>query len=361
MIQVQFDYVNQFSCLAGSCPDTCCKDWQIILDEDALARYRALPGALGEQVRAALVTENGETRFAERDGHCVLLLEDGLCPLQATYGLQALCRTCRTHPRFTEEYGQRAELTLSVSCPEAARLLLEHEAPLRFQTIDDGGAVVPNTLDPTLFSALYAARDTSIRLAQDRSRSLCDRLALILLLSCRVQRLLDEKQDARIGALCHRFSDRRYQQRSLVRLARLRSRSGRFFPCWMVLNNMEHLTDRFPALLDKIARQDTPPAPFPRTFAGQYENLLVYFLFRYALKAVNDRQYLARIESCVFHLLCLRELSGGVKQVSELCSLVSLYSKEVEHSADNLQLLLRLFRRKTLRWQYLVSLLDTPG
>ena len=31
MKHVQFDYVNSFSCLAGACPDTCCKDWQIIL------------------------------------------------------------------------------------------------------------------------------------------------------------------------------------------------------------------------------------------------------------------------------------------------------------------------------------------
>ena len=38
MKHAQFDYVNQFHCLAGGCPDTCCKDWQIILDEDALAR-----------------------------------------------------------------------------------------------------------------------------------------------------------------------------------------------------------------------------------------------------------------------------------------------------------------------------------
>ena len=78
MKHVQFDYVNQFHCLAGDCPDTCCKDWQIILDEDALARYRAMPGPLGEQVRAALVTENGETRFREESGRCVLLRVGGL-------------------------------------------------------------------------------------------------------------------------------------------------------------------------------------------------------------------------------------------------------------------------------------------
>ncbi|MFR7744418.1 MAG: hypothetical protein ACLU3I_14890 [Acutalibacteraceae bacterium] len=85
--------------------------------------------------------------------------DDGLCPLQAAYGAEMLCRTCFTHPRFTEEYGQTAELTLSASCPEAARLLLEHDAPLTLTETDDGGPVIPNELDPALYPALLAARD----------------------------------------------------------------------------------------------------------------------------------------------------------------------------------------------------------
>ena len=341
MKYVQFDYVNKFSCLAGKCPDTCCKDWQIILDEDAIARYASLPGELGEQVRAAMLTENGETRFRERGGNCVLLRDDGLCPLQAAYGAEMLCRTCFTHPRFTEEYGQTAELTLSASCPEAARLLLEHDAPLTLTEADDGGPVIPNELDPALYPALLAARTASIRLAQDRARPVADRLALILLLARRVQRLLDEGRDELVPVL-----------------ARLRSRSGRFFPCWMVLNNMEHLTRRFGVMLDAAVGQDAPPAPFRDAFSVQYENLTVYFLFRYALKAVNDRQYLAQVEQCVFHLLCLRELSADAATVQELTEVVSLYSKEVEHSEDNQALLLKLFRRGTLRWQYLALILD---
>ena len=358
MKYVQFDYVNKFSCLAGKCPDTCCKDWQIILDEDAIARYASLPGELGEQVRAAMLTENGETRFRERGGNCVLLRDDGLCPLQAAYGAEMLCRTCFTHPRFTEEYGQTAELTLSVSCPEAARLLLEHDAPLTLTETDDGGPVIPNELDPALYPALLAARTASIRLAQDRARPVADRLALILLLARRVQRLLDEGRDELVPVLARRFLGKQYQDRSLVRLARLRSRSGRFFPCWMVLNNMEHLTRRFGVMLDAAVGQDAPPAPFRDAFSVQYENLTVYFLFRYALKAVNGRQYLAQVEQCVFHLLCLRELSADAATVQELTEVVSLYSKEVEHSEDNQALLLKLFRRGTLRWQYLALILD---
>ena len=173
-----------------------------------------------------------------------------------------------------------------------------------------------------------------------------------------MQRLLDEGRDELVPVLARRFLGKRYQDRSLVRLARLRSRNGRFFPCWMVLNNMEHLTRRFEAMLDAAVSQETPPASFRDAFFVQYENLTVYFLFRYALKAVNDRQYLARVEQCVFHLLCLRELSADAATVQELTEVVSLYSKEVEHSAENQALLLKLFRRGTLRWQYLTSILD---
>lgn len=358
MKHTQFDYVNHFQCLAGDCPDTCCKDWQIVLDADAIARYNALPGALGEAARAAMVTENGETRLREENGRCVLLREDGLCPLQAEYGADMLCRTCYTHPRFIEEYGQTAELTLSLSCPAAAKLLLTHEAPLHLVQTDDGGPVVPNELDAARYLALLPARAAMMRLAQDRTRPFEDRLALVLLLARRVQRLLDEERAELVPVLCRRFSARRYQDRSLVRLQRLRARQGRFFPCWMVLNNMEHLTKKFESMLDAAVADGARPYPFRAEFAVQYENLLVYFLFRYALKAVNDGQLLPRVESCAFHLLCLRELTGRCASLEDFCAAASLYSKEVEHSADNLALLLKLFRRRTLTWQYLESILD---
>ena len=57
-------FAAQFHCLAGACPDTCCKDWEIILDEKTLARYRALPGVFGDEVRNALTTDaEGDTMF----------------------------------------------------------------------------------------------------------------------------------------------------------------------------------------------------------------------------------------------------------------------------------------------------------
>ena len=32
------EYYNKFHCLAGDCPDTCCKDWEVDVDEDTFRR-----------------------------------------------------------------------------------------------------------------------------------------------------------------------------------------------------------------------------------------------------------------------------------------------------------------------------------
>ena len=167
------DYASSFRCLAGACPDTCCKDWEIILDEDTLARYQELPGAFGDEVRAALTQDaDGDTMFRLTDGHCPLLREDGLCRVQLALGEEGLCNTCRQHPRFYEEYGSTKELTLSISCPAAAKLLLEHDASVTFVSHEDGAPVSGcNDLDPERYLALRCARDTAIALVQNRSLS----------------------------------------------------------------------------------------------------------------------------------------------------------------------------------------------
>lgn len=348
MKQVSLDYTAQFSCLAGACPDTCCKDWEIILDEADVARYRALPGPLGEQVRAAItVTPEGEAVWRLIDGHCALLRPDGLCPIQCACGEEALCRTCRTHPRFWEEYGATRELTLALSCPGAARLLLSHTSPLHLTETELDAPVTPNDLDPALYLALQRVCTAMIRLAQTRSLALPDRLGLILRLAERVQPLLDAAHYGPIPALCREFEALSPRQLALVR-RRMRPRAP-FFPCWMVLRNMEHLTTRFPWLLDR-ANHAEPPDSFDTRFPLQAENLLVYFLFRYVLKAVNDGQLLPRAESCIFHLLSLRYLCGaaGALTPDELQPVVSLYCKEVEHSEENLRLLQRIFSRNTI-------------
>ena len=50
------DYFDEFSCLAGACPHSCCIGWEVVIDEDTAWRYQAEPGPLGEKLRAISVT-----------------------------------------------------------------------------------------------------------------------------------------------------------------------------------------------------------------------------------------------------------------------------------------------------------------
>ena len=323
MKQIYPDFYPQFHCLAGDCPDTCCKDWEVVVDEDAMAFYRTVTGELGQRLKDAFSVQDGETCFRlGDDGKCVLLTEDGLCPLQAQFGEKGLCRICASHPRFLEEYGAVQEITLCVSCPEAARLLLEHPEPVSFLTQETHEAVTtPNALDPTLYFAVRAFRDAAITLAQDRRRSVRDRLALVLLMAARAQTLLSAGKPEAVAPLCTRFLTHGTQERQLLRLRRMRRENAAFFPLWLLLRNMEHLTERFPALLD-------------------------------------DR-LLEKTAACVFHVLAVTRLFPHWDDPSPegFRTLCGLYSKEVEHSEENLALLYRALRRGALRVGQLLSLL----
>lgn len=356
------DFYKRFRCLAGDCPDTCCAQWEVVIDEDTLETYNALSDELGARIRATITELGGDLCFATVDGRCPHLTEDKLCALLlATNGDETiLCKTCREHPRFFEEYGDTREVTLSLSCPAAARLLLEREAPITFLTETAAEPSEPLCgADAALDQALRRARDTALALLQNRLRPVGDRLALLLLLGTQVQRLVDDGRLYRLPRLLNRFERTNEQERMLLRLRRLRKRDASFFPAWLLLSNMEHLTGDFPALAARTPRTVLPHHSFDREYAIELEHLAVYFLFRWFRKALNDDAVLARAGECVFHVLAIRQLwlASGRNSHEDFLTLCGLYSKEVEHSEDNLAMLHRALKRGTLRWQTLAAML----
>ena len=44
MIYSYPDYYKKFRCIADKCPDTCCSDWQIVIDDESLEKYRNYAG-----------------------------------------------------------------------------------------------------------------------------------------------------------------------------------------------------------------------------------------------------------------------------------------------------------------------------
>ncbi len=132
------DFYPAFRCRAAECLHSCCRGWEIDVDQDSAELYRQLPGALGEALRAALF-ENEESWHFRLDGEerCPFLQKDGLCRLIRELGEEALCDICALHPRFFQEIGEDELWGLGLSCEAVTALLLERDA-LRFTCGETG-------------------------------------------------------------------------------------------------------------------------------------------------------------------------------------------------------------------------------
>lgn len=323
------DYYEQFRCLAGACPHTCCEKWEVVLDEDTAALYKTVPGPLGNKLRAAMrEDEEGDLCFPFNGDRCPFLDGDNLCEIHRQLGETATSVTCREHPRFTEDYGAFREITLSASCPAANALLLGSGEPLTFRELEAGEMEEP--AGDQWLAGLLPLRDRLLELLEDRSLPLRRRLGNFLLLAVEAQIYLDGEREAELPALAADWA--------VPAAAAPEGENPSLFPDGLrFLGTLEVLDGDWPTLLKQA--ETAPAASVPEALL---ERTAVYFAFRYLLKAVNDGDLLGRAELCVFNLLAVERLAA----VCGLPEALRRFSCEIEHDEDNLEALLDEFRRE---------------
>jgi lysine-N-methylase len=119
------NYYHRFRCIAAACKHSCCVGWEIDVDGDALSRYDALQGSMGDRLRACIDREADPPCFILTEGErCPFLRESGLCDLICELGEESLCHICADHPRFRNIRPDRVELGLGLCCEAAASLIL---------------------------------------------------------------------------------------------------------------------------------------------------------------------------------------------------------------------------------------------
>ena len=334
MIHRRPSYYDTFHCLGGACPDTCCRDWSVVPDGDALTDYTSAPSPLRERIAQNLVTdEDGDTCFRlDEAGLCTLLTPDGLCAIQRDWGEAHLCAHCAAYPRFIEEYGSLTESSLAISCPEAARLLLE--AP-RFTLIeaDDGKADAPfEGIDPSLLDGLEQSRAQILALLDGEEGTIWEKLNALLGRAKTLERSL-------LPVDCRR--DVPFPPPPVPNLFQASAP-------WLLelLSGLDPLRPSWPELLKERAKQlaALSPADYaalrtryeqanPR-WERQLTNLACYFVFRHWHKAVNDDDLYGRAAFVCAACFVLYHLS--LFQPGEEAVLWTRFSREVEHNEDNL-------------------------
>lgn len=304
-------YFDAFSCVAGACPDSCCKEWAVQVDAASAARYRALPGELGDRLREVLRDEDGETVMAIRDGRCPMWRADGLCRIQAELGEEALCRTCREFPRLTHDYGDFIELGLELSCPEAAKYILSAPyAPKICQTLP-GDA--PAEYDGDAMAVLKKTRERMLELLSDTERPVGTTLALGLLYGIQAQAELDGDEETPFDPEAALDSVRDFLQ------------PGSLMEIRDFFAGLEILT---PQWADQLAH------PAPALWEPGHLALARYLVDRYWLQAVADYDLYCRVKFIVIACLLVKELGGSLPDTAQL------FSKEIENDADNVDAIL---------------------
>jgi len=304
-------YFDDFRCIAGACPDSCCKEWDVQVDEDMARFYLTMPGELGDRLREVLREEDGEMVMQIINGRCPMWRTDGLCRIQVELGEEALCKTCREFPRLTHDYGDFMERGLELSCPEAARMILSAEpSPMIHTEIPGSGEA---EYDAEAMKVLKHTRQTALDLISDPVHSIPEMLALLLLYGYHAQEELD-------GAEAQIFDTE-----NAMHTARQFAKSGNLQDILDFFQSLEILT---PLWSERLCCPGDPGFP------GNVRNLARYFVERYWLQAVSDYDLACRVKFIVISCLVICALGG------DFAATAQLYSKEIENSWENVEALL---------------------
>ena len=163
-------FFSAFHCIADRCSDSCCIGWEIDVDPESEAFYRAQSGEIGNRLRAALEAGADNVHFRlGTDERCPFLNGQNLCDLYIALGPEHLCAICREHPRFYSWWGSFVEAGLGLCCEEACRLLLADERPLTFVESENDAPDEACELSENELSFLLEARGKLFSVLQDRS------------------------------------------------------------------------------------------------------------------------------------------------------------------------------------------------
>lgn len=356
MIYTYPDYYKKFSCIADKCPDTCCGKWQIVIDDDSLERYQEYDGDYRPELHRKVNWKEGVFRHS-RSGKCAFLRDDMLCDLYIHMGKESLCTTCREYPRHTEEFENVREVSLSLSCPEVARILMNITDKVTFVTEEDDEDEVFDDFDYFLYSNLEDIREAILNVIQDRSVDIRSRIERVIQIGASAQRHYDEGDLVMWNECEERDKPEIHGEHEEHILLQKQA--------MFLIEELELLYDDWEDVL--IESQELLFGQGEEAFAGNrkrfdawwrnhggcaphmtldifLEQIIVYFISIYLLGAVYDDNISGKVNACVGHavelymLLMARWLRNGeTLSVDDLIELSYRYSREIEHSDENLE------------------------
>ncbi len=295
------DYYKDFSCIKGECRHNCCIGWEIDIDDKTLSKYKNVDGEFGERL-SKNISLDGEAHFilAENE-RCPFLNSDNLCDIIINLGEDYLCGICDAHPRFKNELPDRIEVGLGLCCEAAGKLILSKKEKTKFFPKADTD------------DEIILLRDGIISVLQNRRLSLEKRI---------------DKVFSLLGA----------------------EKDGRPMSEWAeILLGLERLDGDWTKLLLKLKDFGGDTADFDRFMRSrqtEYEQFLVYLIYRHFANAPDLCSAVARARFAVLGYEILRSLGAIIFNeksgftLENQIELARLFSSEIEYSDENLYTIL---------------------
>ena len=358
-------YYRKFKCTADKCPDTCCAGWQIVIDEDTLEKYHQYEGPFGSRLANSIDWREGVFLQYEHK-RCAFLDENNLCDIYTEAGPEMFCRTCKTYPRHFEEFENVREISLAMSCPEAAKLILEPKDPVRFITVEKHyKEEIYEEFDFLLYSKLLDARDMIMDILQDRTRPVKESMAMAFAFTHDLQSRIYRGHTVAMEEIFERYTKTGAKERFAKKIAVYEGlqKSGKEFKKGMLQQffKLEVLRDSWPELLQRTLENagDDETDRLWKESEGDAdleviaEHLMVYFIFTYFCGAVYDEEAHSKMKFSIIGTLMILETAKTLwmedRKAGKMAAVLEAakrYSREVEHSDENIELLEKLSRRE---------------
>ena len=439
------NYFNEFKCIASECEDTCCAGWEIVIDDETHKCYENVEGEFGEILRSKIVESDGENIFLLNNGNCSFLNEKKMCEIYINLGEDHLCYTCQQFPRYTEEFLDLKEVGLSLSCPEAARIILrkaenttfnlseedkceneikeelEDDLSLSCENINSSNCDLCKSsnlknsenskcfnlsesenrecfdlknsedsecnnsevesftededyfdegIDAEVLSEFLECRNIVFNIIERNDLDLGTKAALALEFVKEVQNKIDLGDMDEIPELMEEYRDENFVNTLVKELESYKGKESikhkNLCEYLNVYKNIKHINSNDPLGLEKALKYFEENEEFylrkHKEFNEYYKenlykfkNILVYFIFRYFMKAIFDYDVSAKIKLAIISTLMIKELAvvrfienNNEFTEEDMVEVSRIYSKDIEHSDENIENLQEIFETEEI-------------
>ncbi|EIW6614056.1 flagellin lysine-N-methylase [Clostridium perfringens] len=436
------NYFNEFKCIASECEDTCCAGWEIVIDDETHKRYENVEGEFGEILRSKIVKSDGENIFLLNNGNCSFLNEKKMCEIYINLGEDHLCYTCQQFPRYTEEFLDLKEVGLSLSCPEAARIILrkaenttfnlseedncenemqEDDLSLSCENINSSNCDLCKSsnlknsenskcfnlsesenrecfdlknsedsecnnsevesftddedcfdegIDEEVLSEFLECRNIVFNIIERNDLDLGIKAALALEFVKEVQNKIDLGDMDEIPELMEEYRDENFINTLVKGLEGFKGKESikhkNLCEYLKIYKSIKHINSNDPLGLEKALkyfegnkefylRKHKEFNEYYKENLYKFKNILVYFIFRYFMKAIFDYDVSAKLKLAIISTLMIKELAvvrfiennNGFTE-EDMVEVSRIYSKDIEHSDENIENLQEIFETEEI-------------